>query len=333
HDAIVRFIRCRPGDISGKAYDAMGAGHGAHDVVFDHCSASWSIDECLSPSGSIYNITVQWCLIGESLNKSVHPKGEHGYGSLVRAIGGLTLHHNLWIDNIARNPRLGDNYGKAPWPTFDVRNNVIYNWGGICSGLTGDHLSANYVANYLKPGPNSSDRAPIVLSKTADVKYFVKDDVVEGRSSYTKNPASMFTPSEAGGRHLFTLMEKPFDVPAVKTTSAEEAYRQVLALVGAICPERDSVDNRLIREVKTNTGRIINSQNEVGGWPNYRPAEPPKDSDNDGIPDAWEKAHRMNPNDAADASLQDKDGDGYTNIEKYINSLIQDRISKNMEQL
>src|SRR5215471_8426758 len=174
HDVIVRYLRSRPGISSGKEVDAMGVGSGGHNVIFDHCSATWAIDENLSPSGSISNITVQWCIISEALNHSIHHKGPHGYGSLVRAVGGVSLHHNLWAHNAARNPRLGDNYGAPPWPTFDVRNNVIYDYGGIASGMTGDHLSANYVGNYIRPGPSSdTKRGPIVLTDTADVTYYV----------------------------------------------------------------------------------------------------------------------------------------------------------------
>ncbi len=323
HDVIVRFLRSRPGDISGREMDAMGIGNGGRDVIFDHSTANWSVDECLSPSGNISNITVQWCLIGEALNKSVHSKGAHGYGSLVRASGGLTLHHNLWLHNIARNPRLGDNYGRPPYPVFDVRDNVMYDWGETCSGLTGDDLSANYVDNYLRPGPSSSQRAPIVLAPTAHVRYFLQGNVVEGRPQYSEDPASMFTPAEAGGRKLFTLVDRPFEAPRVTSTSAEAAYREVLAQVGAVCPVRDAVDARLIREVRTRTGRIIDSQKDVGGWPEYRAATPPKDSDGDGIPDEWESAHGLNPNDPEDASAPTRDGDGYTNIEKYVNSLAQ----------
>ena len=121
-------------------------------MILDHCSASWSVDETLSPSGDIANITVQWCLIAESLNRSVHHKGEHGYGSLVHATGGLTLHHNLWAHHTERNPRLGDNNYKPPFPTFDVRNNVMYNWSKMCSGLADGDLKVNYVNNYIRPG-------------------------------------------------------------------------------------------------------------------------------------------------------------------------------------
>ena len=272
HDVIVRFLRSRPGDIAGGEVDAIGIGGEARDVILDHCSATWSVDEALSPSGAVSNITVQWCLIGESLNRSVHSKGPHGYGSLVRAVGGVSLHHNLWIDNTARNPRLGDNYGKPPYPIFDFRNNVIYNWGGTCSGMTGDRLSANYVNNYLRPGP-SSDRkkAPIVLTTTADVRYYVDGNVVEGLPQFTREKAAMFTPAQAGGRALFTLVDRPFEVPPVRTTSAQTAFEEVLQHVGAVCPGRDPVDARLIEQVRRGSGAIINSQNDVGAWPEYRP--------------------------------------------------------------
>ncbi|MBV9084915.1 MAG: hypothetical protein JOZ62_19730, partial [Acidobacteriaceae bacterium] len=138
HDVIVRYVRFRPGDISQGEPDAADIMADSHDVILDHCSATWSIDEDLSPSGGIRDVTVQWSLIAEGLNYSIHHKGPHGYGSLVRAIGGVSLHHNLWAHNTARNPRLGDNYGKPPYPLFDVRNNVMYDYGKICSGWTGD---------------------------------------------------------------------------------------------------------------------------------------------------------------------------------------------------
>jgi pectate lyase len=155
HDVIVRYLRFRPGDISGGEVDALNIVGDSRDIIVDHCSAGWSVDEALSPSGGVRNVTVQWSIIVEGLNRSVHSKGAHGYGSLVRAIGGVTFHHNLWAHNDARNPRLGDNYG-AEFPVFDIRNNVMYDWGSTCSGLTGDHLRANYVNNYIRSGPSSN---------------------------------------------------------------------------------------------------------------------------------------------------------------------------------
>ncbi len=322
HDVIVRHLRVRPGDILGKEVDAIAIGGDSHDVIVDHCSAGWSVDESLSPSGGIRDVTVQWCIIAEGLNRSVHKKGAHGYGSLVRAIGGLTMHHNFWAHNIARNPRLGDNYGKPPFPTFDIRNNVMYDFGGTCSGLTGDKLDANYVANYIRPGPSSNrQRGPIVLTDTASVKYYLQGNVVEHRPELTADNSKMFDRIEKDGRKLVEVVKTPFETPAVKTNSAQAAFETVLAQAGACRPVRDSIDARLISEARNRTGSVIDSQWEVGGWPAYRSARPPVDSDRDGMSDAWESAHGLNPRDASDAA-KDRDSDGYTNLEEYINELV-----------
>jgi pectate lyase len=270
HDVIVRHMRFRPGDIAGKEVDALNVAGDSHHVLIDHVSASWAVDETLSASGAIHDVTIQWSIIAEGLNRSVHSKGAHGYGSLVRAVGGVTLHHNLWAHNDSRNPRLGDNYGAGPFPVFDVRNNVIYDYGGIASGMTGDRLSANYVANYIRPGPSSNrTRGPIVLTDTAAVRYFVEGNVVEGRDALTKDNTGLFDREHVDGRALVTLAPRAFDAPPVRTSSAGEALRDVLAGAGATRPRRDAVDARLVREVEEHSGRIIDSQTQVGGWPDY----------------------------------------------------------------
>jgi pectate lyase len=268
HDVIVRHLRFRPGDIGGKEVDALNIAGDSHDVLIDHVSASWAVDEVLSASGAIRDVTIQWSIIAEGLNRSVHAKGAHGYGSLVRSVGGVSLHHNLWAHNDSRNPRLGDNYGAPPFPTFDVRNNVIYDYGSIASGMTGDRLSANYVANYIRPGPSTANRArgPIVLTDTADVRYFVEGNVVDGRDDITADNAKLFDRMALNGRSLVSIVARPFAVPAVRTTSAQQALADVLAGAGATLPRRDAVDARIVREVETRTGRIIDSQKEVGGW-------------------------------------------------------------------
>jgi hypothetical protein len=318
HDVVIRFLRSRPGDVAGREVDAVSIGGESYNVVVDHSSATWCVDECLSPSGGIRDVTVQWSLIGESLNRSVHGKGEHGYGSLVRAVGGVSLHHNLWIHNSARNPRLGDNYKQPPYPVFDVRNNVMYNWGGVCSGMTGDKLSANYVGNYLKPGVNSSKKAPIVLTKTADVDYFVAGNVVEGRPQLQGE--RMFEPLEVGGRRLFRLVGAAFATPAISESAAEVAFKEVLEYVGAVLPKRDAVDSRLVEHARSGGGKMIDSQKDVGGWPEYKSAAAPVDSDGDGLPDEWERSRGLNPALEADGPA-DRDGDGYTNLEEYLNGL------------
>lgn len=115
------------GDVSHQQEDSLDLFHGASNVIFDHCSATWSLDECFSTSGNDSNFTIQWCLIGQALNDSFHSKGPHGYGSLARASGNGSWIHNLWADNLERNPRPGDNYGQElPAASFIPRVRRAY---------------------------------------------------------------------------------------------------------------------------------------------------------------------------------------------------------------
>jgi pectate lyase len=323
HDVIVRHLRSRLGDETTREADALDVLNGSRNVIIDHCSATWSIDEALSLSGNNQNITVQWCLIGESLRQSKHAKGPHGYGSLARANGPVTFHHNLWIHNDARNPRLGDNYGRGPtFPRFDVRNNVIYNYGGTASGLTQGNLEANYVANYIRPGPSSKAKTPITVGNKpldSDLQFHIRDNIFEGNEELTRDNTKFFSAYEIDGKRQVRTFDQPFAAPPVKTVSARNVVELVLATVGASLPQRDSADARLVDHVRTRTGTMINSQTEVGGWPELVAAPAPADADQDGMPDAWEAKHGLNPKDAGDAAL-DSDQDGYTNLEEFLNA-------------
>ncbi len=321
HDVVVRYLRVRLGDETQQQSDCIDLLNGAHDCILDHCSATWSVDECLSTSGVNQNCTIQWCLIGESLWHSVHGKGTHGYGSLARANGPISWHHNLWIHNDARNPRLGDNYGRGgTFPTFDVRNNVIYDFGGTASGLTQGTLKVNYVGNYLRPGPISKARKPITVGHPSQLTYFIRDNIIDGNESLTRDNTQFFTSVEYQGRREVTTVDTPFDAPKVTTVPAQQTLDLVLANVGATLPQRDPVDARLIEHVRTRTGKSIDSQKEVGGWPELKSAPAPADADHDGIPDAWETQHGLNPQDARDATKLAPSR--YTWVEEYINSLV-----------
>jgi hypothetical protein len=321
HDVVVRYLRSRLGDVSGREADCIDILNGAHDVVLDHCSATWSIDECLSTSGNNQNCTIQWCLIGESLNQSKHSKGAHGYGSLARANGPMSWHHNLWIHNDARNPRLGDFYGRGTsFPTFDVRNNVVYDFGATASGLTQGILKVNYVGNYLRPGPSSKALTPITVGNPSQLQYFIRDNIIEGNEPLNADNSKFFSATEFEGKRQVTTVEQPFAAPPVKTLPPREALEAVLATVGASRPVRDPVDARLVHDVRTHGGHLINSQKEVGGWPELKSAPLPPDADNDGLPDAWEIRASLNPKNPADANAVNPKT-GYTNIEDYLNSL------------
>ena len=319
HDVVVRYLRSRLGDLSGQEADSITLVSGAHDVVLDHCSATWSIDESLSLAGNVSNVTIQWCLIGNALNHSKHSKGDHGYGSLSRANGPVTWHHNLWVHNNSRNPRLGDNYGRPPYPTFDVRNNVMYDYGEICSGLTQGVLKVNYVGNYIRPGPSSKATTPIHVGGPSQLSFYIRDNIFEGHDALTADNSQFFDPVVIDGKRQLEIVTQQFAAPMVQTSSAGNAYLAVLANVGASLPQRDSVDARIIDEVRNRTGSIIDSQQQVGGWPELKSAAPPLDSDNDGMPDSWERRYGLNPNDPTDAAA-DKDHDGYTNLEEYLNN-------------
>ena len=318
HDVVVRYLRSRLGDVTAQEDDSITLVAGAHDVVIDHCSATWSIDEALSLAGDVSNVTVQWCLIAEGLNHSKHSKGAHGYGSLSRANGPVTWHHNLWAHNNSRNPRLGDNYGRPPYPTFDVRNNVIYDYGEIASGLTQGILKVNYVDNYIRPGPSSKTTTPIHVGGPSELRFYIKDNDFEGNETLTRDNSGFFDPVVIDGKRQVEIVKEAFAAPLVKTDSAAKAYAAVLAAVGASLPRRDSVDSRIVNEVRQRGGSIIDSQNQVGGWPELKSTTAPPDADGDGMPDEWERRHGLNPRDPADGSA-DKDGDGYTNLEEYLN--------------
>jgi hypothetical protein len=326
HDVVVRYLRSRLGDESSEQSDCIDLLPTARNCVLDHCSATWSIDECLSLSGNVQNCTVQWCLIGESLRQSKHTKGAHGFGSLARANGPITFHHNLWIHNDARNPRMGDNYGRGPtFPTFDVRNNVIYDYGATASGLTQGNLKINYVANYLRPGPSSKAKTPITIGNKpvdSDITFFIRDNILEGNDELTADNGKFLSAYVIDGKKQAQTTDTPFAAPSVTTLSANLALEAVLGDVGATLPMRDSVDARLVAHVRNRDGRIIDSQAEVGGWPVLKSGTPPLDADNDGMPDAWETAHGLNPKEPSDGNA-DSDKDGYTNIEEFLNSLVE----------
>lgn len=318
HDVVVRYLRSRLGDLTAQEDDSITLAAGAHNVIIDHCSATWSIDEALSLAGDVSNVTVQWCLIAEGLNRSKHAKGAHGYGSLSRANGPVTWHHNLWAHNNSRNPRLGDNYGRPPYPTFDVRNNVIYDYGETASGLTQGILKVNYVGNYIRPGPSSKAATPIRVGGPSELSFYIKDNVFEVNEPLSRDNSRFFDPVVIDGKRQVEIVTEAFAAPLVRTISAREAYEAVLAAVGASLPRRDSIDARIVSEVRQQNGSIIDSQNQVGGWPELRSTTPPPDNDGDGMPDKWEQRHGLNPRDSADG-VADKDRDGYTNVEEYLN--------------
>ncbi|MEV0614287.1 Ig-like domain-containing protein [Nonomuraea sp. NPDC050404] len=313
NNIIVRHLRFRGGDELGTPIDTFSA-RNVRDILIDHCSFSWGVDECFSVYGNT-NVTVQWCIISEGLTNSVHDKGRHGMGGLW---GGdnITYHHNLLIHQNARNPRFSFSEGMNM--LVDHRNNVIYNHG-ITSCYGGEWSNGiNMVGNYYKPGPNTLPKiAREIVAPGRLGQWHVTGNEIEGHADVTANNALGITYAIGG----ITLLPKAVEFEnGITEQTPQQAYATVLEQAGATLPRRDAIDARLVNEARAGTGRHINSQKDVGGFlPLPSEVAAPADSDHDGMPDEWETAQGLNPESADDA--QTVGTDGYTNLERYLNSI------------
>lgn len=322
---IIRYMRFRPGDLAGVELDGFG-GVGNFAVI-DHCSVSWSIDEALSiTKGS--NFTVQWCMVTESLYRSVHRKGPHGYGGIWGGPGG-SWHHNLLAHHSSRNPRVS---GYPESGLMDFRNNVIYNWG-FNSAYGGELWPRNWINNYYKSGPATRKgvRGRIFIQRDRRGKMYVAGNYVHGFPEITQHNWKGIDFHPDGDATEETLrVNTPFCVAPVTTHSALQAYEMVLKSAGASL-SRDAIDTRIVEEVRSGQARygeswggggkgIIDSQSAVGGWPTLGSLPAPPDTDHDGMPDAWERSHGLDPRDPADGSVL-RGESGYTNVEHYLNQL------------
>jgi len=334
-------MRFRPGDERLGAFTEDSLTVQGSDVIIDHCSASWSVDEVLSMGGSPFDdVTIQYCVIAQALSQTGYFHGEynpnylpggpssHGFGSLFKpsggsgVIGNMTAHHNLWALNDNRNPAVGT-YGSDEIMRIDFRNNVLY--GNDRNGYSsGDSLRVemNYVGNYIIAGPETDwDWRYRAFDANPDNHCHIYqsgnkvDGDRDGHRDGVDTGWSMFVDT-------YTKEYTPYAFEPVNTQSADEAYTTVLADVGARPWRRDTVDAGIISNVINETGYHINSQSEVGGWPDLLAGLGPKDSDADGMPDYWENHYGYNAK--APDGTGDRDGDGYTNLEEYLNWLTTD---------
>jgi len=313
-NVIIRYLRFRRGDEVKHAQDALWI-LGAQHVIIDHCSVSWGSDEVLSATHGTRDITVQWCIISEGLNYDGHSMAS----GLDSEDSGFTFHHNIFAHNRTRNPRIGSTAGH--FVNFDFRNNVLYDWGDWCGYSGGPDpdegiINVNYVGNFLKPGPSTNDRfaRKAFLPGGVRTRMYVAGNYMD---AYPEGNQDNWLLIEVK-RYGVTRLENPIDLPKVKTDEVLKARDRVLVEAGATLPARDAVDARIIEEIKMGGGRIINSQADIGGWPEYKQGKAPADTDLDGMPDEWEQKHGLNPADASDNS-KDSDSDGYTNIEEFLN--------------
>lgn len=358
-DVIIRDIRTRVGDSSGQSMGGMGLGSCNNSIV-DHCSISWATDEGFS-SRSAANISFQWNIIGESLHDSVHYGDGHSgteTHAFAASIGGYTgsFHHNLLINNTGRNWSLAGameqdavTYGGQ----LDIRNNVVYNWRDRTTD--GGARRVQFVNNYYKAGAVSNTDLHLVAVdgnelNTSDMQMLYSS----GNMKVAQNGQTLIGANEdewktgkakSGGKNSTNdtiRSDKPWFESYVNTQSAEDAYKDVIVKAGANEPKFDYIDSRYQKEVKngtyTYTGSkqnlqgIIDSQNDVGGYPNstnFKGGTAPADTDRDGMADAWETEHGLNPNDASDGAKVSLSGDDYTNLEMYLNELAGDPVEYN----
>ena len=306
NNLILRYMRFRLGDMNETEADSFG-GRYKKDIIIDHSSFSWSVDEVLSPYGN-ENVTVQWSIIADAMHISRHVKGRHGYGGIW---GGknTSFHHNLIAHNSSRNPAFDSTAGNS----HDFRNNVVYNWGFFAS-YGGKGAVTNIINNYYKPGPETE--VVRFMNAESTGSYYIDGNIMDGYPEYTQDNWS--------GVHKYPNYVKleapaPFADP-LPTESAEAAYEAVMEGAGATLPKRDAVDARIIHDVTHRTGMHINSQNEVGGYPLVEPVRSTiEDDDYDGMPNDWEAAHGLDPKDPSDRNLVNEEG--YTNLELYLNSI------------
>ena len=327
-DIIVRYLRIRMG-MSGRGQnDAAGIANGSN-MIFDHCSISWGKDETFSinsdgKNGGVGNITIQKTIMSQGLL----PHSAGGLCQPTNTVGGVTLYRNLYADNNTRNHKVkGLN---------QYINNVVYNWGsGGGYNLGGDsegRIWADVQSNYFIQGPNSggngvgSGNQLTTVYQRGNKTDMSRDGVLNGRDM-DENDFARATRVDSF-EDLLQSEEYPSEHPhapiASMSMTAEEAYQWVVDSVGACLPDRDEVDEYVIDELRSlgNKGVIISSESVLGlvnGVGNIYNAPKPLDTDNDGMPDEWEKANGLDPNDATDAVKVA--ANGYLNIENYINSI------------
>ena len=404
-NVIVRFLRFRRSqvkDVNDGADATWGRKH--NQIMLDHCSFSWSIDEVASFYDN-NNFTMQWCTVSESLTNPGHSKGAHGYGGIW---GGklASFHHNLIAHVTNRAPRFNGAryqwdgyktnmyYDQYQWGNYvqaenvDLRNCVMYNYqsGSACYGGPGGGY-INIVNNYYKAGPsNNSNKTVTKVTVGASgnstpeeltgmtSRYFINGNYVTAAGSgkeanydwkgvdydggtilvdgerYSKDPNHMYgnnvTYAEKDGVDYVKIkLDEPCPTGDVTTHTAEKTYEKVLAYCGASL-YRDDVDSRNMEEVRTGTATytgpvtkkpgqldFINDpegeQNEAyPSFPELSSENRPEnyDTDGDGMPDEWETANGLNPNDANDANTftVDTEKGWYTNVEVYMNSIVED---------
>ena len=333
HDVLIQHVRIRPGNkgpVDADVNDAVavlgrhGEIDGAHHVVLDHISTSWAEDETISTWYGAHDVTVSWSIVSEALNRSRHRKATHSAGLLIGDSSyHVSVHHTLLAHNDFRNPLISGG------GTHDFVNNVVYNWGALPAEITDwdSNSFLNFVGNYFIRGP-STQTGPYEIFVDPDPdggtpKIFVEGNLGPHRAGLEIDEWALvgYGYGEEGVASEAYRSTDRFPTWPITEQTAADACEAVLSGAGATLPVRDLVDQRVVEEVRSLAGAIIDSPDEVGGYPTLAGGTPPVDSDHDGMPDDWERAAGLDPDDPADGK-KDADGDEYTNLEEYLHHLI-----------
>jgi pectate lyase len=320
HDVVIRHLRFRPGpsQVRAVAGDDSHVKDGlqildASRVIVDHCSLSWATDEVLSTWYDAHDVTIQRCLIAEAL-RNAERGGPDGKALLIggKGAGRISVHHNLLAHSMGRNPMV-----KAEG-VVDVVNNVALVPGTVAMSVDGEYgrTPVNFVGNRVLAPQSDGLAFGVRVLGPRPVSLFARDNLGPRRTSAEQDELLFVDAGNEGRSHAAAARH---DAPPVTTLPAAELLEHLLSDVGCTRPARDAVDERILRDVRAGRSRAIGDPAEVGGWPELKAGEPAADADHDGMPDAWETAHKFNPADASDGPL-DADGDGYTNLEEFLNA-------------
>lgn len=366
-DLVIRNMRFRIGENAADSTFLPGGSmdcENAVRVIIDHCNFGWSGEENLTFYDNRFT-TVQWTIFHDALYDDGHGKGNRGYGSQTGGIN-ATYHHNLWTNNESRSPRLNGARTTNETNVFiEFLNNVVYNWGSSGAAYGGDVITGdrshtcNFINNYYKPGPATASSkyffTNYIVSGATIPKWYLSGNIMEGYPTINSNNWNGFTWKWSGtaGTALPTKATAGSDtllMPSSKVVynnvwvgyspyitniqSANDAYNAILAKVGTV--NRDTVERRVIREVKNGTATfkaslgtwgIIDKSFNAEGYIPYATVVPPTDTDNDGMPDAWELANGLDPTNPEDRNM--KTSEGYTALEVYLASLMGENIAHN----
>ena len=324
---IIQGLRIRPGGNpeGGRTAGQKGIqiGRGSRNIIIDHCSVSWTVDTGIATWEHVRNVTIQNCIVSEMIHRTDNRQGAQGHGMSIGAsrekreksldnpkADSVTVYRNLFAHIMARIP-------KVHYFT-ELMNNVVYDWGRFAVE-TNMVAQLDMVGNVFIPGPSTIRKQIVTMMEPdARMRIYYEDNQAPDVGKDNQEQLAAGSQEYRSQKRIRASGTVPFP--------SQGLVESVLSGVGATAPHRDAIDERIVTDVRKGTGQIISSEEDVGGYPSYATGTPPADTDDDGIPDAWEEANGLNSSDPSDAAtVRDM---GFTNLEIYLNSFFSDGENK-----